>query len=42
VHDRVDLVLGENFFDLGADTKIDLAEDGGGRDGSAMTFLQVI
>jgi hypothetical protein len=42
VHDRVDLVPGENFFDLGADTEIDLAEDSGGRDGSAMTFLQVI
>jgi len=42
MHHRVDFLFGEDFFYLGADAEIDLAEKRGGRDGGAMAFLKVI
>lgn len=42
MHDCVDFVFGEDFFDLRANAEIDLAEEGLGRDGGAMAFLKII
>jgi hypothetical protein len=42
VHDGVDLVFGEDFFYLRADTEIGLAENRFGRDGGGVAFLKII
>ena len=42
MHDCVDLVLGEDFLDLGADAEIRSAENGAGRNGGGVAFLKII
>lgn len=42
VHDGIDFVLGEDFFDLSADAKIDAAENGSWRNGGGVAFLKIV
>jgi hypothetical protein len=42
MHNGVDFVLEEDFFDLCADAQIGFTEDRFGRDGGGVAFLQIV